>query len=92
MADLKALKKVKGRFGDLTSTDEAPSVLEAPESAPAEPAPAQRRTRAKTGRTKTWGTTVAPDFPQRLKLAAIKRGMSQVELLEHWLEREEQEN
>lgn len=93
MADLKALKgKGKAnRFGDLAPEDETPSVLEAPESAPAEPTPTKKGTRTKTGRTKTWGTTVAPDFPQRLKLAAIKRNMSQVELLEFWLEREEKE-
>lgn len=96
MADLKSLKGggkgSKSRFGDLDPGDDAPSVLDAPESAPAEPSATKRKARAKTGRTKKWGTTVAPDFPQRLKMAAIKRDMSVVELLETWLEEEEKNN
>jgi len=91
MADLSKIKKTtkKPRFGELPKADEKSTVLEAPEHAPAEPTPPARKARAKTNRTKRWGTTVAPDFPKRIKRVCAELELSQVELLERWLEAEE---
>lgn len=92
MADLSKIKqtsKSKNRFGDLPSPDEKSTTLEAPENAPAKLAKPERKARAKTNRTKRWGTTVAPDFPKRIKRLCAELELSQVELLERWLEAEE---
>jgi hypothetical protein len=92
MADLSKIKqsgKNRNRFGDLPSPGEKSTVLEAPENAPAEPVKAERKARAKTNRIKRWGTTVAPDFPKRIKRLCAELEVSQVELLERWLDEEE---
>lgn len=95
MANLSKLKqtgKSKNRFGDLPAPDEKSTVLEAPENAPAQPLEApQRKARAKTNRTRRWGTTVDPDFPKRIKRVCAELELSQVELLERWLEAEEKQ-
>ena len=86
MADLSKIKqsgRTKNRFGDLPSPSEKSETLAAPETAPA---PASR---PKSIRTKRWGTTVAPDFPKRMKLVCAHLDISQVELLERWLAEEE---
>lgn len=92
MADFSKIKQVrknKSRFGDLPLPNEKSTVLEAPENGPAGPVEPKRKARAKTNRTKRWGTTVAPDFPKRIKRLCAELEVSQVELLERWLDDEE---
>ena len=89
MADLSKMKgtgkKPSNRFGAPPAPEEASSTLEAPETAPAEPEVSKRKARAKTGRTVSWGTKVAPDFPKRIKRAALHADKPVNELLEIWL-------
>lgn len=95
MADLKKLKgtgKKANRFGEPPAPEEASTTLEAPETAPAEPEAPKRKGRAKTGRTVSWGTKVAPDFPKRIKRAAFDADMPVNELLEKWLADHEEQN
>lgn len=92
MANTGKLKPKSGsRFGELTPNAESVNVLDAPEHAPAEPK--RKRTPKDAPIRKTsWGSTVQADFPQRVKIAAAKRGCSVVELLESWLEAEEKKS
>jgi len=92
MANLKALKgtgKGTNRFGAPPAPEEASTTLEAPETAPAESEAPKRKARAKTNRTKSWGTSVTQDFPKRIKRVAMERELKAAELLEEWLEAEE---
>lgn len=86
MADLSKMKgsgkKPSNRFGAPPAPEEASATLNAPETAPATP---ERKARAKTGRTMSWGTKVAPDFPKRIKRAALHADKPVNELLEVWL-------
>lgn len=89
MADLKKLKTTKpNRFGAPPVPEEASSTLDAPETAPAEPT-AHKRNPRRTGRTVSWGTKVAPDFPKRIKRAAFDADLPVNVLLEQWLEAHE---
>jgi len=92
MANLKALKgtgKTAKRFGAPPPPEEASTTLDASDSAPAETETPKRKARAKTNRTKSWGTSVAHDFPKRIKRVAMERELKAAELLEEWLEAEE---
>lgn len=92
MADLKKLKTTKAnRFGVPPAPEEASATLDAPETAPAEPTTPKRNPR-RTGRTVSWGTKVAPDFPKRIKRAAFDADMPVNMLLEQWLEAHEKKN
>lgn len=94
MANLKKLKgagKKENRFGKPPAPDETSTTLEAPESAPAEPEAPKRNPR-RTGRTVSWGTKVAPDFPKRIKRAAFEADIPVNVLLEQWLEAHESES
>ena len=88
MADLSKMKgaaKRANRFGAPPNPEESSVTLEAPETAPAEPEAPKRKARAKTGRTVSWGTKVAPDFPKRMKRASLQADKPVNELLEIWL-------
>jgi len=95
MADLSKIKgtgKPKNRFGTPPEPEDKSTTLEAPETAPAEPEAPRQRGMPKTGRTKSWGTKVAPDFPKRIKRAALHADKPVNELLEEWLEQYENDN
>ena len=95
MADLKKLKgtgKKANRFGAPPTPEEVSTTLEAPESAPSNSNDPIRKGRAKTGRTVSWGTKVAPNFPRRIKKAAFDADMPINELLEKWLADHENKN
>ena len=91
LSKLKGSGKKKSRLGILPEAGETSGVLDAPEHAPAQP---KNTTKNKSlpVRKKKWGTTVQEDFPQRIKMVAVSRGCSVVELLEQWLNEAESKN
>lgn len=89
MADFSKLNesKPKNRFGSPLKEQDASSILEAPEHAPAEPKTNSitKKARAKTGRTEPFSTRVSKEFETDFKQVAFQMNLKKVDLLEESL-------
>jgi hypothetical protein len=93
MADLSKLKQRKSSLPPPPAIDEASLNLEAPEHAPAAPAPTASskprvdgRTLRRTNRTIQLATRVTAEFDERLRVIAQRDGLLIVEVLERALD------
>ena len=73
----------KKRLGAPPPLEDVSTTLAAPEHAPS--SPAERKVRAKTGRTVPFGTKVTAEFDARFRTAAFHAKLKHSELLEEML-------
>jgi hypothetical protein len=83
-ADFSQLKKGKNRFGAVPDREETSDNLEAPETAPAEPA--KKKSEEKPLRTEPMNFKVTEEFKLEFKKAALENNLKLVEFLETCVE------
>jgi len=97
MADVNKLKSRRNALGAPPAIEDASPNLEAPETAPAQPAQQQAvygrigdghidgRTMRKSNRTEQFATRVTPEFNHQIRAIAMRDGLLLVEVLERAL-------